>query len=180
MKLFAILLGGNTKNSNTEIHDMVFVAAESIQSTYNSLLENWFGIPDGLHIDSYSEISHANGYKINLVDENFEIPLNSKKLYFVNLGAYDENIFGEIHTYSVIVAENENEAKKSAKQKFPKGTGKIHTDAIFEIKDRLIFPESKKMKISLEFTGEEKDFEFNNEYNPIPKEFIKEFKKKFK
>ena len=52
-RLFAVYLGGNAAGSNIELHDVQFVVGETIEGTYLDLLRLWYGLPDGLHLDSY-------------------------------------------------------------------------------------------------------------------------------
>jgi hypothetical protein len=51
-KLLAVYLGGRAFRCNTELHDVVFVAGESIEACYERLMDKWFGDPLRLHIDS--------------------------------------------------------------------------------------------------------------------------------
>lgn len=82
MKLFAVYLGGRAPKCNTELHDVVFVVGESIEGTYERLLELWFGSAEGLHIDSWMELSVVDKHRVRL---NTEPATMDKKLFFVNL-----------------------------------------------------------------------------------------------
>ena len=68
--LYLVVLGGRAKKANIELHDVRWVVGSKIEDTYDSLRNDWFGSPKGLHIDSYKKIKHVDGYKINLI--NFE------------------------------------------------------------------------------------------------------------
>ena len=68
MNIFAIYIGGDAKNSHIELHDMRFVVAERIEDTYQTLRDEWWGIPRSLHLDAWSAITQADGYKISLRD----------------------------------------------------------------------------------------------------------------
>jgi len=68
--LYLVVLGGRTKKANIELHDVRWVVGSTIEDTYNTLRNDWFGYPKGLHIDSYKKIEYIDGYKINLI--NFE------------------------------------------------------------------------------------------------------------
>ena len=92
MKLFSVFLGGRADKCNTELHDVVFTLGEKIEDTYDDLLNKWFGVPDRLHIDSWVDLSIVEGYKISISKEKKK---SDKKLYFVNLGAYEKNRFEE-------------------------------------------------------------------------------------
>jgi hypothetical protein len=62
MKLFAFYVGGKTETSNTELHDMRFAVGEGMEDCYESLRGQWWGTPESLHIDCWSEITHSDGY----------------------------------------------------------------------------------------------------------------------
>jgi hypothetical protein len=75
--LFLVVLGGKAKKANIELHDVIWVIGSRIEDTYNTLRNDWFGSPRGLHIDSYKKIKYIDGYKINLI--NFEKDKIEKK-----------------------------------------------------------------------------------------------------
>ena len=62
MKLFAIYIGGEMQGANIEVHDMRFVAAESMSDTYAELRRQWWGIKKSLHVDCWAAIESADGY----------------------------------------------------------------------------------------------------------------------
>ena len=65
--LYLVVLGGRAKNANIELHDVRWVVGSKIEDTFNTLRNDWFGSPKGLHIDSYKKIRYIDGYKINLI-----------------------------------------------------------------------------------------------------------------
>ena len=91
-KLFAVYLGGRAPRCNTELHDVTFAVGASIEETYEQLLRNWFGNPRRLHLDSWLELQVVDGHRIVLSAQPVE---QAKKLYFVNLGAYQPGQFTE-------------------------------------------------------------------------------------
>lgn len=111
LKLFAIYIGGEHPGANIEVHDMRFVAAPSIEDTYEALKRQWWGRPGSLHIDCWSELSHADGYEIALRPEPFFGP---ERLFYVNLGGYDRIEFAEKHRNVFVVASTPDEAKRRA------------------------------------------------------------------
>ena len=64
--LFLVVLGGRAKKANVELHDVRWVIGSRIEDTFDVLRRDWFGIIDGLHIDSYKRINYVDGYRINL------------------------------------------------------------------------------------------------------------------
>ena len=75
--LYLVVLGGRAKKANIELHDVRWVVGSKIEDTYDTLRNDWFGSPKGLHIDSYKKIKYIDGYKINLI--NFENDKIEKK-----------------------------------------------------------------------------------------------------
>ena len=88
IKLFAVYLGGRADGCNTELHDVVFTCGNKIEDTYLDLLDKWFGNADRLHIDSWVEINHVDGYRVSLSSKK---NISKRKLFFINLGGYDKN-----------------------------------------------------------------------------------------
>ena len=108
MKLFAVYIGGDIKGANIELHDMRFVLADSIESSYDEVRRQWWGTPSSLHIDCWCELSRADGYRILLKPEP---STDTKKLYYVNVGGYDGKEFAELHKNIFVVEETESKAK---------------------------------------------------------------------
>lgn len=166
MKLFAVYLGGRAPRCNTELHDVVFVVGEKIEDTYQQLMEKWFGIADGLHLDSWMELSQVDGFRITLAREK---STNPKKLYFINLGGYIPGEFTEAHANSFVVAESEAEVKSRAKGELLKGLQTVHTDNLYEIDDCLPISEVNGLYVHLKETGERTVLSPNNGYHVIPR-----------
>jgi hypothetical protein len=128
MKLFAVYIGGEHPRANIELHDMRFVVARTITETYDELRRQWWGTPQSLHIDAWAEISHADGYDVELVTE----PVAGKqRLYYVNLGGYDTEEFIEKHRNVFVVAETKAEAKSRALTQ-NRGWKQLHRDEQYE------------------------------------------------
>ena len=137
--LFLVVLGGNAKKANIELHDVRWVVGSKIEDTYDTLRKDWFGSPKGLHIDSYKKIKYIDGYKINLI--NFEKNKIDKKqlvkknktnkyLWFVNIGGYNPTSMQEKHEFGLVIASTKLEAKNLAKSKWLIGSRKKHNDDI--------------------------------------------------
>jgi len=141
--LFLVVLGGRAKKANVELHDVRWVIGSKIEDTYDSLRRDWFGMREGLHIDSFKKITYVDGYKINLKNiENKKIQNNKisnektikKNLWFVNIGGYDPSSMQEKHEFGLVVAKSSLDAKNKAKSKWLNGYKKKHKDDIFSIK----------------------------------------------
>jgi len=53
--LFLVVLGGRAKKANVELYDVRWVIGSKIEDTYESLRSEWFGMREGLHIDSFKK-----------------------------------------------------------------------------------------------------------------------------
>ena len=142
--LFLVVLGGRAKLANVELHDVRWVIGSKIEDTYNLLRRDWFGIREGLHIDSFKKITYVDGYKINLKNidnkklKNNKIPnekITKKSLWFVNIGGYDPSSMQEKHEFGLVVAKSSLDAKNKAKSKWLNGYKKKHKDDITRLND---------------------------------------------
>jgi len=164
-KLFAVYLGGRAPKCNTELHDVVFVVGGSIESTYERLMDKWFGDPLRLHIDSWIELGIVDGYRVSLGGAP---EAQDKRLFFINLGAYLPGQFTELHANAFVVASDENEVKSRAKGELLRGTQSVHTDDLYDLDDCLEIAEVDGHHIRLELTAQSQPFEPNNGYFIIP------------
>lgn len=128
-KLFAVYLGGRADRCNIELHDVVFVVGSCIEETYPLLAKKWFGNMDHFHIDSYLHLKNIDGYEIEL-SKDAPQENASKKLYFINFGAYKPHEFTEYHQSAFYVAESAPEAIRRAKSELCQGLQTIHKDDV--------------------------------------------------
>jgi hypothetical protein len=110
-RLFMIYVGGMAEGCHVELHDVRFSAGKTIEDCYEDLINQWWGIPDSLHLDCWGTVQWADGHDVALKDTPQKTEL---KLWFVNLGGYDPQQFTELHENLVVVAEEASEAKKKA------------------------------------------------------------------
>jgi hypothetical protein len=171
-KVFAVYLGGRAPRCNTELHDVVFTVGASIEETHERLLSLWFGSPEGLHIDSWVELTVVDGHRVVLSARAVQ---SDKKLYFVNLGAYADGQFAELHANALLVASSEREAKRRAKSMLLIGCWAVHTDDLFEVDDCLEIGSVDGYHIFLEPTSDADALIPNNGYHIIPKATIARF-----
>ena len=141
--LYLVVVGGRSPKANIELHDVRWVIGSKIEDTYDQLRNDWFGSPNGLHIDSYKKIDSIDGYKIYLRNkENKELKkkilkrekIPNKKLWFVNIGGYDPSSMQEKHEFGLVVASCPSEAKNKAKSKWLIDCKQKHKDDISDIK----------------------------------------------
>mgnify|MGYP006298860943 CR=1 FL=1 len=172
-KLFAVVLGGHcAPRSNTELHDVVFVAGERLEDTYRDLVELWFGTPEGLHIDSWIELDVVDGHRITLQRAPSS---GDAALYFVNLGAYRPGAFLEVHDNTFVVAGSKAEAKRRAKQELLQGLVSVHTDDLFAVDDCLRLNRVGRYHVGLEPTDAPSTLEPHSRYQPLPKALLAEY-----
>ena len=173
--LYLVVLGGRVRKANIELHDVRWVVGSKIEDTYNTLRKDWFGSPQGLHIDSYKKIKYLDGYKINLRNvENLKI--NNKKfsnksnikknLWFVNVGGYDPSSMQEKHEFGLVIASNKLEAKNIAKSKWLIGCKKKHKDDIASLETLISCDDCELIKKidnwEIELTPDKNFMEENN------------------
>ena len=135
------------------MYDVRCFVDSKIEDTYNSLIRDWFGTLEGLHIDSYKKIDYIDGYKINLKNignkQTKKINLIQrkiqKKLWFVNIGGYDPSSMQEKHEFGLVVAKSSLEAKSKAKSKWLNGFKKKHKDDVTSLK-KLILDDCELIK----------------------------------
>ncbi|WP_454784636.1 DUF1543 domain-containing protein [Legionella sp. WA2024007413] len=167
MNLFVIYIGGSHSNSLIELHDLRFLVANSIEDTYEGLRKSWWGIPKTLHIDAWGILKYADGYRIQVSQEQSED--HSNKLFFVNLGGYDKTQFTELHKNIFVVAGNELEAKQKALIQISDWQSP-HRDYLYEV-DHLLNVNSllknEGYYLHLNKQVDSQPFEFTCCYTPI-------------
>jgi hypothetical protein len=129
IKLFVFYVGGETANSNVELHDMRFAVAERMEDCYEDLRRQSWGTPASLHIDCWCELKHADGYAVTLRPEPFSGP---ERLFFANLGGYDPEQFTELHSNVFVVAPDKSTAKTRSLATISHWKG-THRDTLFEV-----------------------------------------------
>lgn len=171
MKLYVIYIGGATKTSLIELHDMRFVIAETIEETYEVLRETWWGTAESLHLDAWGELTYADGYDISIQSNGS--PTHSdqtqEKLYFLNLGGYDSQQFTELHHNVFIVAKDKQSAKIKAKEtiqhwEVPHTDMNLVVENIISLGDHL---KDSGYELILTKTDNPKPFSFICQYTPI-------------
>lgn len=134
-RLFVVMLGGRHPRGRTELHDVAFAFGSTLADTHEQLRAQWFGAPDGLHIDSWLEVDGVDGWQLRLLDQ--PAAATEPRLFFVNLGGYEEGVFGEAHRYLLVVAHDAAEAKRKALAQAGAGWIKPHRDALMAVDDCL-------------------------------------------
>ena len=172
--LYLVVLGGRAKKANIELHDVRWVVGSKIEDTYDTLKNQWFGSPKGLHIDSYKKIKYIDGFKINIINfENDKIYKKQlvknkakKNLWFVNIGGYSPTSMQEKHEFGLVTARTKSEAINIAKSKWLIGFKKKHKDDIASLEILLCCEDCKLIKKignwEIELTPDDNFIEDNN------------------
>lgn len=169
-----MLLGGRAERCNIELHDIQFTTGTNIKACYQDLLAKWFGIPERMHLDSYLVLDVVDGYEITL---RKAAPKHKQKLYFINLGAYEEGVFTELHATKFLVDTSKISVKKRAKQSLLLGKDSVHTDDLYDVDDCITISKVNGWHVHLTATEQIEQLIPVNGYMPLPKAAVAEFLK---
>ncbi|MDC0349334.1 DUF1543 domain-containing protein [Alphaproteobacteria bacterium] len=161
MKLFAFYIGGTH-----ELHDVRFVIASTLEETYESLRQSWWGTPKSLHIDAWGILESIEGYNIQIRDA--PAPEGNDQLFFVNLGGYTQKEFTELHKNVFVSATTPVKARAKA-LKMIQSWESPHKDYEYDIEE-VVQVEStinSNLHIHLIPTDHFKDFHFFCKRIPI-------------
>lgn len=115
--LYMVQLGGRPKGRLIEQHDIFFGVAGKVNELIDDINNHWPEVKNKWHIDSYRAVTKVDGYTIRLVEANEQVEKSSDlKLFFINLGGYQQGSFEEFHYKLLIVAASQADAIKQAKQ----------------------------------------------------------------
>lgn len=127
--LFMVQLGARPKGRLIEQHDIFFGVGEKLSALIPAINTHWPEVKNKWHIDSYQAVTHVIGvdekyYKISWrADEHTDHtqnqeaqPQESPKLYFINLGGYQQGSIEEFHHKLLVVAPTESAAKAYARK----------------------------------------------------------------
>lgn len=139
MKLFMVKIGARPQGRLIEQHDVMFVIANSLSETIESVNQHWPAVKNNWHLDAWREVKRVGDYQIllstdslskdgwlkdkALADSRFEddrvdnkLDSQGKQLYFVNLGGYLPGQFEEFHYKTLVVAETLGKATAQVKK----------------------------------------------------------------
>ena len=115
--LFMLQLGGRPKGRLIEQHDIFFGVANQVRELVDDINHHWPEVKNKWHIDSYRAITKVGNHTVKLIEsDNQAANDNVLKLFFINLGGYQQGSFEEFHHKLLIVAATQAEAIKQAKQ----------------------------------------------------------------
>lgn len=119
LQLYMVLMGCTPKGRRTEQHDIFFGIGTGLKDLLPDMLLSWPEAKGKLHIDAWRLVTHVNGYSVTVVerDENIILPSAERSLlFFLNLGGYKEKEFEEFHYKMLVVGQNVDNAKATAKE----------------------------------------------------------------
>ncbi|MBX7089565.1 MAG: DUF1543 domain-containing protein [Cyclobacteriaceae bacterium] len=159
-----IMLGATPPGRHIEQHDIFFGIGSSLKDLAGDMKAFW-PEPERIHLDAWREVTVVENYRIAVVPK--DQPANpaavNKKLFFINLGGYQENKFEEQHYVLLTVKDDRAAAFREAKETlFYKqnsfgATGNSHiddkygvdVDDLYEIEDILAPVLKEKYRIEL-------------------------------
>ncbi len=158
-----LLLGSKAPGRHVEQHDFFFGIAKSLKELVPEIKEFWPEAGDKIHIDGWREVNVVEGYQVKVTLHNNATRSNtSKKLFFINLGGYQENKFEEQHYVMLTVKDDRASAFKEAKDTlffksnhFEGASSHIDdkygidVDELYEIEDMLSPAQKKTYQIEL-------------------------------
>ena len=117
LTLYMVQLGARPKGRLIEQHDIFFGVANHVSELVGDINQHWPEVKNKWHIDSYRAITKVDNYTIKLVETGKQITKGTDlKLFFINLGGYQQGSFEEFHYKLLIVATSQAQAIKQAKQ----------------------------------------------------------------
>lgn len=118
LKLFMLMLGCTPPGRHIEQHDIFFGIATSLHELVPEIKAFW-PEPDKIHIDAWREVNTVEGYRVNVVVKagtEQTYPEQKQKLFFINLGGYQQDKFEEQHYVLLTVKEDRAAAFATAKE----------------------------------------------------------------
>jgi hypothetical protein len=119
LKLYMILMGCKPQGRHTEQHDVFFGIAASIKDLIPEMKTFWKEAADKFHIDAWREVNNVEGHQVKIISKTDAPAIEDaspNKLFFINLGGYQQNRFEEQH-YTLLTAKADRAAAyKEAKQ----------------------------------------------------------------
>jgi len=114
--LFMLLVGGKPDGRHTEQHDVLFGIGSTLSDLLPKIKAFWPGVK--LHIDAWREVTSVEGYRIHIQRRapDAMTPSAVDRLFFINLGGYQQNKFEEQH-YFVLTVQADKTAAISASKK---------------------------------------------------------------
>jgi hypothetical protein len=116
LTLFMILLGSKAPGRHVEQHDYFFGIGHSLKDLVPEMKAFWREAGSSLHLDGWREVTAVDGHRVKVEARDAGlVPQNGRRLFFINLGGYQEGRFAEQHYTVLTVQESREQAFKEAK-----------------------------------------------------------------
>jgi hypothetical protein len=165
LKLYMILLGSRAPGRHVEQHDYFFAIGTNLKELVPAMKAFWRGTSGNLHIDGWREVNAVDGYEVKVILKADGFTDTPEKLFFINLGGYQEGKLEEQHYTVLTVQKDRATAIQAAKRTVffktntiagMKGANShiddkygIDVDDIYQIDDILIAEHREKYHIQL-------------------------------
>ncbi len=129
-----------------------------MKDLYGAIKRSWLAARQ-VHIDAYMCVEQISGYDVVICEKDKVTSLadieTEKKLFFVNLGFYQEGVMAERHERLLEVASSEDEVRTELKNRF-----KLRYDEIinFHIDDCHLLYENLDVEIPDDIESKQKEF----------------------
>lgn len=110
-------------------------------------------------------LENIDGFDIKIIDNKPNN--NGLGIYFVNLGSYTNDKFGENHFMSFCIAKSRSDAIETAKNMAPKSEEMLHGDNIYDIDDCIKLDSINNYYIEIRQSANSSILISNNGYQKI-------------
>jgi hypothetical protein len=128
LKLYMLLLGCRPPGRHVEQHDYFFAVGANLKELIPLIKAFWRGA-GSIHIDAWREVKSVDGYAVKVVSKDDDFSDTPEKLFFINLGGYQEGKFEEQHSTLLTVQKDRAAAIQQAKR-----TAFFKTNTITKVK----------------------------------------------
>jgi hypothetical protein len=108
LKLYMLLIGSKAPGRHVEQHDFFMGIATNLKDLVPHIKAFWREAGANVHIDGWREVNAVDDYQIKVILKNDAPTTQPEKLFFINLGGYQENKLEEQHY--VILSVNTDRA----------------------------------------------------------------------
>ena len=115
-KLYMLLLGSKAPSRNVEQHDYFFGIASNLKELVPQIKAFWPEAGASIHIDGYREVTTVDDHRIEVVLKDELTQPSAKRLFFINLGGYQEGKLEEQHYIMLSVQDDRVAAVQTSKK----------------------------------------------------------------
>lgn len=105
-----ILIGSKAPGRHVEQHDFFFGIAHALKELVPHIKSFWREAGNTIHIDGWREVNFVDGYQVSVHSRDETIATESPmKLFFINLGGYQQDKLEEQH-YTILTVKPDRAA----------------------------------------------------------------------